>query len=137
MISAKKLAALLTCLPLLACTTVSTTKQNSQIPVQTLNGDENGQILVSNYGYYLFNCVPLFCGGKDEDSLSFFSDNVNVDKAMQCLAKKCKELNVKNIADVQTKTNSTCFLSWVPTIGNTLGIYWYKEVQISATVERQ
>lgn len=133
---AKNLFLILALLPLFGCTSVSTTKQSSQIPVQTLNGDKNGQILVSNYGYYLFNCIPLFCGGKDEDSLSFFSDNVNIDKAMQCLSKKCEQLNVKNVADIQATTSSTCFLSWVPTIGSTLGIYWYKQVQISAVVER-
>ena len=36
-----------------------------------------GQLFVENYGWYLFDCVPLFCGNDDPDGwfpLSFFSD---------------------------------------------------------------
>lgn len=37
-------------------------------------------VLVSNYGWYLFNCVPLVCGNAAPDETfpwSFFTDEVN------------------------------------------------------------
>lgn len=92
------------------------------------------QIMITNYGYYLFNCVPLFSGGIEDGSFALFSDKVNVDSAMRTLKIKCEEMNAARICDVQATKTSTCCLSWVPYIGTTLGLYWYKEVQISAVV---
>ena len=37
-------------------------------------------VLVSNYGWYLFNCIPLVCGNAEPDAVcpwKFFSDQVN------------------------------------------------------------
>ena len=37
-------------------------------------------VMVSNYGWYLFNCVPLVCGNASPDASwpwKFFSDHVN------------------------------------------------------------
>ena len=92
------------------------------------------QIMITNYGYYLFNCVPLFSGGIEDGSFALFSDKVNVDSAMRTLKIKCEEMNAARICDVQSTKTSTCCLSWVPYIGTTLGLYCYKEVQISAVV---
>ena len=36
--------------------------------------------MVSNYGWYLFNCIPLVCGNAELDAVcpwKFFSDQVN------------------------------------------------------------
>lgn len=114
---------------------VSTVSAGAQADVSERRaGMQKTQIMVTNYGYYLFNCIPLFSGGIEPDSFELFSDRVNVNSAMQTLKIKCEEMNAARICDVQSTKTSTCCLSWVPYIGTTLGIYWYKEVQISAVV---
>lgn len=119
---------------MVGCTGVSTT-ENSPVPhVANIGAQQTRQIVATNYGYYLFNWIPLFSGGKEEDSFALFSDTVNLDTAMQTFNQKCRELNVDKVCDIQTDGNSTCFFSWIPYFGTTFGLYWYKEIQVSAVV---
>ena len=118
-------------LGLCSCTSVTYTNARSE------DGSVNPkakQVLITNYGYYLFNCVPLFSGGSTDGSFSLFSRNIKLEKAMNILKDECERLDVKKVSDIQFDENSTCFFSWVEYIGTTLGIYWYKDVQLSAVL---
>lgn len=119
---------------LAGCTSVSTTPKTSAPQVSGLENSPYRQIMLTNYGYYLFNWIPLFSGGKGEDSFALFSDTVNLETAMKTLDEKCRALDADEVADLQTSEKATCFLSWVPYIGTSLGLYWYKEIQVSAVV---
>lgn len=116
------------------CTGVSTTENASAPRVANIDARQTRQIVATNYGYYLFNWIPIFSGGEDENSFAMFSDNVNLAAAMHTFNKKCRELNVEKVCDIQTDGNSTCYFSWIPYFGTTFGLYWYKEIQVSAVV---
>ncbi|MBO6103153.1 MAG: hypothetical protein J6P03_07885 [Opitutales bacterium] len=118
-------------LALCACTSVSYTDARAENGSVKPNAK---QVLITNYGYYLFNCVPLFSGGGSDGSFSLFSNNIKLDKTMNILKDECERLGVKKVSDIQFDENSTCFFSWVEVIGTTLGIYWYKDVQLSAVL---
>lgn len=130
----RKIVLLFTAALSAGCTSVSTTPQTDTPQISGLENSPYRQIMLTNYGYYLFNWIPLFSGGKDEDSFALFSDTVNLKAAMKTLDEKCRALNADEVADLQTLEKSTCFLSWVPYIGTSLGLYWYKEIQVSAVV---
>lgn len=118
-------------LGLCSCTNVSYTAARGE------NGNmipKAKQVLITNYGYYLFNCVPLFSGGEDDGSFSLFSRNIKLEKAMNTLKAECERLDVKKVSEIQYDEKATCFFSWVEIIGTTLGIYWYKDYQLSAVL---
>ena len=97
--------------------------------------DKNAkQVLITNYGYYFFNCVPLFSGGPRDGSFRMFRNNINLNKTMGVLKDECERLDVAKVDDIQFDEHSTCFFGWVPYVGTTLGIYWFKEVQLSAVL---
>lgn len=114
------------------CTGVNYSEPHQAGMVESLDG-EYKRILVTNYGYYLFNTIPLGSGGHTNDSFSLLSDNVSLDAAMKTFKAECEKYNVTEVADLQVERSETSFFSWAP-LGTTLGIYWYKEIQISATV---
>ena len=116
---------------LCACTSVSYTDAYSAGG----GADKNAkQVLITNYGYYLFNCVPLFSGGAEDGSFSLFHNNINLERTMGVLKRECERLDDKKVSDIQFDEHSTCFFGWVSYIGSTLGIYWFKEVQLSAVL---
>ena len=115
------------------CTSITYTESDASPEIKGGNGIYR-QILISNYGYYLFNCIPLGCGGLSDGSFELFSDNVNLDKAMQTLKDECAKDNADAFSNIQVSQTSTCIFSWVPYLGSTLGIYWFKEIQISAAI---
>ena len=93
---------------------------------------------VSNYGYYLFNCIPIFCGntvaGQRENTV-WFSDEVRLAPVQDIMLEQARKRKCQ-ISDIQPYTRSTCFFSAIPYVGNTLGILWFKEVQMSAVLIR-
>ena len=91
------------------------------------------QILISNYGYYLFGSIPLFTGSETGSGTSFFSDGATLDKTQKFLAKLADEENAA-VVHIQPMVHSTCSFSAIPVIGSTLGLFWYREVQLSATI---
>lgn len=115
------------------CTSITYTEAGASPEIKGGNGAYK-QVLISNYGYYLFNCLPLGCGGLSDGSFELFSDNVNLDKAMKILKDECANEKSKSFSNVQVSQTSTCIFGWVPYIGTTLGIYWFKEIQISAAI---
>lgn len=90
------------------------------------------QILISNYGYYLFGSIPLFTGSETGSGTSFFSDGATFDKTQRFLSQLADKEGAA-VVHIQPMVHSTCSFSAIPVIGSTLGIFWYKEVQLSAT----
>lgn len=125
------LACVLSCI--CGCTSITYTEADASPEIKGGSGPCR-QILISNYGYYLFNCLPLGCGGLSDGSFELFSDNVNLDKAMRTLKDECAKFKSESFSNVQVSQTSTCIFSWVPYLGTTLGIYWFKEIQISAAI---
>lgn len=128
-----KIISLLIIVLLASCTGINKTPPQSKLKIVNLT-DDTQQILITNYGYYLFNWIPLGCGGVEDGSFSLFSDHVNLQSAMQSFNEECKKLGVKDISNLQAKPFSTCFFSWVPYVGTSFGIYWYKEIQVSGVI---
>lgn len=114
------------------CTGVNYSEPHEGAIVENADGKYK-RILITNYGYYLFNAIPLGSGGHEDDSFSLFSDNVSLETAMEIFNAECEKYNVTEVSDLQVQRTETSFFSWAP-LGTTLGIYWYKEIQISATV---
>ena len=130
----KKILILLAAATLSACTSVSTTDTQREPKIVDIGSNEHKQMMLTNYGYYLFNWIPIFSGGREDNSFALFTDTVNVESAVTTLSNKCVEMKVDNISDIQTLENSTCYFSWIPYFGTTFGLYWYREVQVSAVV---
>ena len=102
------------------------------------DGKPEEHITVSNYGYYLFNLIPICCGNTDPDSslaTAWFSDEVNLPKVQGVLINEVKARGCQ-VAEIQPLCQSTCFFSASPFIGNSLGIIWYRDVQVSAVLVR-
>ena len=116
-----------------ACTGISYTSQQQTPNISGINGTSQ-QIMITNYGYYLFNCIPLCSGGSSNNSFELFSDKVSLKEVMNSFNEQCKELKVSEFSNLQTEKNSTCFFDWCP-VTSTFGIYWYKEIQLSATIK--
>lgn len=110
-----------------------------RLPIEGTSGTAEEHIHVSNYGYYLFNNIPLFCGDASKSGTGetiFFRDDVTLAKMQNVLLEEVSR-KAYSIVEIQPKTSSTCFFSVVPYVGNTLGILWYKEVQISAVMVKR
>ena len=116
-----------------SCTGISYSEPQQKPMVSTINGTSQ-QIMITNYGYYLFNCIPLGSGGNANNSFELFSDKVSLKEVMNSFNEQCKELGVSEFSNLQTEKSSTCFFDWCPFV-STFGIYWYKEIQLSATIK--
>lgn len=95
-------------------------------------------IHVSNFGYYLFNCIPIFCGNTADDrqgNTIWFSDEVTLAKTQSIMVDEARNRNCK-MTELQPHLKSTCFFSSIPYVGTTFGLLWYKEVQLSAVLVR-
>lgn len=104
------------------------------------HGSERGiiaeHIHVSNFGYYLFNRFPLFCGDTRPGyigSTRWFAGSVDPQSTLEVLQHELR-YRPGNLCEVQPKEHATCFFSCIPYLGNSLGIIWYKESQVSATL---
>lgn len=110
-----------------------------RLPVEGTPGTPEEHVHVSNYGYYLFNSIPLFCGDASKNGTGntvFFRDDVTLAKMQNVLLEEVSR-RPYSIVEIQPKTSSTCFFSVVPYVGNTFGIFWYKEIQISAVMVKR
>ena len=106
--------------------------------IQGTPGTPVEHVHVSNYGYYLFNCIPIFCGNTAKDFLGetvWFSDEVTLAKTQGVLVETARNRRYR-IADIQPHVRSTCFFGAIPYVGTTFGLVWYKEVQVSAVLVR-
>lgn len=91
------------------------------------------QVFISNYGYYLFGSIPLFTGNETGTGTTFFSDGATLDKTQKYLSELADKEGAA-VVHVQPMVHSTCGFSAIPIFGTTFGLFWYKEVQLSATL---
>ena len=96
-------------------------------------GTPRAHAVVSNYGWYLFNAIPLISGNADpapgDCVWSFFTDNVTPDALHHDLTRLATDAGYE-ISDINLYRDSTCMLP-IPYVNTTFGILWYKEIQVS------
>jgi len=137
----RALCALMLLVSLTGCVSVQRSEKVTPAGVGILGtpGTPVEHVHVSNFGYYLFNCIPIFCGNTARDrqgNTIWFSDEVTLAKTQAILIDEARNRNSK-LAELQPAVKSTCFFSSIPYVGTTFGILWYKEVQMSAVLVRQ
>lgn len=94
-------------------------------------------VIVRNYGWNLFGCVPLVCGNADVESFwgsTFFSDEVTLDVVHEVLARHAAA-GGREIRDVVALDDRQAL--FVPFSISYIPIPWivqYKEVNVSATL---
>ena len=95
-------------------------------------------VTVSNYGYYLFNVLPLFCGNTVDGRLGntvWFQNHVTLERTQSVMMREIQATK-PTVTCLQPHTYETCFFSVIPYIGNSLGIVWYKQIDLSAVLVR-
>lgn len=95
-------------------------------------------VTVSNYGYYLFNVLPIFCGNTTDGRLGntvWFQNHVTLERTQSVLMREIKPSRPL-VTNLMPHSYETCFFSVIPYIGNSLGIVWYKQIDISAILVR-
>lgn len=105
-----------------------------QLPMEGTCGSAERAVHISNFGYYFFNVFPIMTGSTrngEIGTMSWFKDDVTLPDVQRVLVNEGKASGTL-LTHVQPMRTSTCFFSAIPYIGNTLGIVWYKEIQISA-----
>jgi len=122
------------------CVSVQRTTRVAQAGtvIQGTPGAPAEHIHVSNFGYYLFNCIPIFCGNTATDHIgetAWFSDEVTLPKTQGIMVEVARNRRCQ-IAEIQPAVRSTCFFGAIPYVGSTFGLVWYKEVQMSAVLVR-
>ena len=108
----------------------------------------NDHILVGNYGWYLFHCIPVACGNASENPwvpFVTFRDDVTMDKLQsrfmgetkQFAAESGRRLEDVKIHDLAYSTSESVMLN-IPGFQIPLPIPYlltYREVQLSGVVE--
>lgn len=120
------------------CVSVERTNRAAfkQLPMDGTYGSAERAVHISNYGYYFFNVFPIMTGSTrngEIGSMNWFQDDVTLHDVQRILVNEGKSTGTL-ITQIQPLRSSTCFFSAIPYIGNTLGIVWYKEIQISAVL---
>jgi len=108
------------------------------VGIQGTPGTPVEHVHVSNFGYYLFNFIPIFSGNTANDrrgNTIWFSDEVTLAKTQAIMVDEVRSRN-SSVAEIQPQVTSTCFFGAIPYVGTTFGILWYKEVQMSAVLVR-
>ena len=101
----------------------------------------NEHVLVSNYGWRLFNCIPLFCGnaynGRDQlGPWAFFRDDVTLEKIQGRFMDYAKE-NGRTISDLSYHNYETVLFT-IPSTAIPIPIPYivcYREIQLSGVVK--
>ena len=102
--------------------------------------DAEAHIVVRNYGWNLFGCIPLVCGNADVDSIwgsTFFMDEVTPEVVHGVLARHAAETGC-DVRDFQLFHDRKAL--FVPLSIGYIPIPWivqYKEVDVSATLVRK
>lgn len=92
-------------------------------------------VITSNYGWYLFNCIPIITGNAREGASSpwvMFRDDVTLDILQNRLVTISEKMQA-DLVDVHTSYIDTCMLP-IPYVNTTFGLLWYKEIQISSVL---
>jgi hypothetical protein len=96
-------------------------------------------VTVSNYGYYFFNFLPIFCGNTIDGHIGntvWFQNHVTLERTQGVLLREIKDQKPL-VTNMHPHSYETCFFSVIPYIGNSLGIIWYKQIDISAVLVKQ
>ena len=95
-------------------------------------GEPLGHIHGANWGWYLFKFIPIVTGSLDRPGdvrwPAWFSDQVTIDKVVNRVTRKAKELGASRVADLRTTDKS----HWS---AKTL-IFWLKEIEVTANAVR-
>ncbi len=113
---------------------------DSNVSVQT--GEEH--VLVSNFGWRLFNCIPIACGnatdpagGKRFGPWAFFRDDVTMDKIQKRLADYAATRPEKELTSLAYHNYDTLFVS-IPYTEVPIPIPYivtYREIQLSGVMK--
>lgn len=120
------------------CVNVQKTSNGALYNLEILGtaGKAQEVITVSNYGYYLFNFLPIFCGNTMEGRTGntvWFQNHVTLERTQSVMLREIKD-EKPWVTNLQTHSYETCFFSVIPYIGNSLGIVWYKQIDLSAVL---
>jgi len=133
-------------LPLFAAGCFSMQKAETGALVHSDFACENGtpleHVVVSNYGWYLFDVLPIVCGDPDAaaDDLfawKLFSNRVNADDVHDRFMRYASERGM-TAGDVSFYFTDSCFLD-LPIAGASIPVPYlvcYREVQISGVLAR-
>lgn len=106
------------------------------LEVLDTKGKPEEVVTVSNYGYYLFNVLPIFCGNTVDGRIGntvWFQNHVTLERTQGVLMREIKPMRPL-VTNLQPHAYETCFFSVIPYIGNSLGIVWYKQIDLSAVL---
>ena len=96
---------------------------------------DSEQVLVSNNGRWLFNCIPLFCGNGDITGTCpfvMFRDDVTMERVQDRFAAYADGREIKSPVYHNTDSVFFDFFGWpIPYI------LCYKEVSMSGTMEKR
>ena len=103
--------------------------------------DGREHVVASNYGWKLFNCIPVCCGnaaddGKRVSPWAFFRDDVTMDKVQSRLMSYARERG-REVTDL-TYHNYDSVMLWIPMAGIALPVPYlicYNEVQLSGVLK--
>jgi hypothetical protein len=87
------------------------------------------QLHASNYGYFLFNAIPIVSGDTQQPGkIAWFRDDVSLERVQHLLVNQADQQHAA-IIDLAPTLSSTCWLGFP-----TFGIVWYKEIQVSGII---
>lgn len=101
-----------------------------------LGEDIDSHVVVSNYGWALFGCIPLVCGNENADSwcpFTFFKNEIKPSLAYDKLVslaeqRRCELTDVHFLSD-----NDVLFDAWYAPVP---WVLVYKETNLSANLKR-
>lgn len=102
-------------------------------------GSQTTQIIASNYGWYLFDLIPLACGDTDEDWIvpsSFFHNRVTMDEIQNRLMEKTRNSG-KRLENLAWHNDDSVLLT-IPFLNVPLPIPYvitYREMQLSGELK--
>ncbi len=125
----------------MACATLCLTGCFS-IDHGTIPRSEDRQLLVGNYGWYLFHFFPLACGNAREDPALpwvFFRNDVKMDKVQGRFMKAAKDCGATDISDLTYITHESVLFE-IPGLNLPMPIPYfitYREIQLSGVLKRE
>ena len=90
-------------------------------------------VVMNNYGWQLFDCLPLWCGNASEKSsmaFALFRDDVTVEKIQERFAKYANGRDIEcPMYDISEEKKMSIFGIPIPYL------YTYREITLSGTIK--